>query len=331
MPAGSGTPPPPRAPRRRCRSAAGSRPTAPRSSARMISHGSFQASRASGTAPAAWVGLEHRDHRRLVAQAVLEVDAHVVVAGGRGELRGQRAGDPGPQPERGLPRLPLGTQALARRVRRPHRANGKRYGISTVGAPRPRRHTPRGIASVENGSSPRCRRRRPRSARRAVALVRPRRVPCPPPPLRSRPQLDQRRHQPRRARPDERLPRTRARHRHVAVGPGAGADHGESPTRPGRWPWSPPVDVAAASRPLASRHTAPTVAAVRAAEPRGQAPALALGHELRWIALLEAARRGERIGALRRPAAPALVEQRGRRGHGMPGAPHYGDRAGRPV
>ena len=29
-------------------------PTAPRSSARMISQGSFQASRASGTAPAAW-------------------------------------------------------------------------------------------------------------------------------------------------------------------------------------------------------------------------------------------------------------------------------------
>ena len=34
---------------------------------------------------------------------------------------------------------------------------------------------------------------------------------------------------------------------------------GESPTRPGRWPWRPPVEVAAASSPSASRHTAPTV------------------------------------------------------------------------
>ena len=34
---------------------------------------------------------------------------------------------------------------------------------------------------------------------------------------------------------------------------------GESPTRPSAWPTIPPVDVAAATRPLASRATAPTV------------------------------------------------------------------------
>ena len=42
---------------------------------------------------------------------------------------------------------------------------------------------------------------------------------------------------------------------------------GESPTRPSRWPDTPPVDVAAARRPSASRATAPTVPRAPAASP----------------------------------------------------------------
>ena len=106
---------------------------------------------------------------------------------------------------------------------------------------------------------------------------------------------------------------------------------GESPTRPGCLPLVPPVEVAAATPPRASRATAPTVPppleralALGGPEPRlgrGVQPGLArelrgrLADEHHVPALLEHGARGEH-----RVANPA---QRGDRARGAVGAAHH--------
>ena len=88
---------------------------------------------------------------------------------------------------------------------------------------------------------------------------------------------------------------------------------GESPTRPGCLPALPPVEVAAATLPRASRATAPTVPP-REASPAAKAQLALLGHEPRLGRGLEpglacerrrpARRRASRGGPRRAPRAP---------------------------